>query len=141
MMSERGMATALLRTRHHRSSLPIIIYTTKVIRRAHSTIKVKTHPQHHLFTLLPSGRPCRSLESRAKHHLWDNFHPEHEPQPCPSPTPSPPLTATVLLSSPSAIAFIRTDLFTNTQRYNSGFEHQAFISLPVLSAAPLFLFY
>ncbi|KAI4875202.1 hypothetical protein NFI96_000084 [Prochilodus magdalenae] len=32
------------------------IYRTRVIRRAHSIIRDSTHPQHSLFTLLPSAR-------------------------------------------------------------------------------------
>ncbi|KAI4896466.1 hypothetical protein NFI96_009516 [Prochilodus magdalenae] len=37
------------------------IYRTRVIRRAHSIIRDSTHPQHSLFTLLPSGRRYRML--------------------------------------------------------------------------------
>ncbi|KAK3538728.1 hypothetical protein QTP86_014321, partial [Hemibagrus guttatus] len=36
------------------------IYNTRVIRRAYNIIRDNTHPQHNLFTLLPSGRCYRS---------------------------------------------------------------------------------
>ncbi|KAI4899059.1 hypothetical protein NFI96_009056 [Prochilodus magdalenae] len=43
------------------------IYRTRVIRRAHSIIRDSTHPQHSLFTLLPSGRRYR--RPNLKQHL------------------------------------------------------------------------
>ncbi|KAI4905611.1 hypothetical protein NFI96_003219 [Prochilodus magdalenae] len=47
------------------------IYRTRVIRRTHSIIRDSTHPQHSLFTLLPSGRryrkQSRPQEFRQRH--------------------------------------------------------------------------
>ncbi|KAI4873818.1 hypothetical protein NFI96_001419 [Prochilodus magdalenae] len=51
------------------------IYRTRVIRRAHSIIRDSTHPQHSLFTLLPSGRRYRSVKSRTA-RLTDSFYPQ-----------------------------------------------------------------
>ncbi|KAI4874696.1 hypothetical protein NFI96_021606, partial [Prochilodus magdalenae] len=50
------------------------IYRTRVFRRAHSIIRDSTHPQHSLFTLLPSGRRYRSVKSRTA-RLTDSFYP------------------------------------------------------------------
>ncbi|KAI4882126.1 hypothetical protein NFI96_001911 [Prochilodus magdalenae] len=44
------------------------IYRTRVIRRAHSIIRDSTHPQHSLFTLLPSGRRYRRSRTVAEFH-------------------------------------------------------------------------
>ncbi|KAI4881127.1 hypothetical protein NFI96_017869, partial [Prochilodus magdalenae] len=51
------------------------IYRTRVIRRTHSIIRDSTHPQHSLFTLLPSGRRYRSVKSRTA-RLTDSFYPQ-----------------------------------------------------------------
>lgn len=51
------------------------IYTTRVIRRAHNIIKDSTHPQHSLFTSLPSGRRYRSVKSRTT-RLINSFYPQ-----------------------------------------------------------------
>ncbi|KAK1791977.1 hypothetical protein P4O66_001747 [Electrophorus voltai] len=40
------------------------IYTTRCIRKATNIVKDPTHPSHELFTLLPSGRRYRSIQSR-----------------------------------------------------------------------------
>ncbi|KAK1793638.1 hypothetical protein P4O66_012012 [Electrophorus voltai] len=47
-------------------SLPSItnIYVTRCIRKATNIVKDPTHPSHELFTLLPSGRRYRSIQSR-----------------------------------------------------------------------------
>ncbi|KAK1806958.1 hypothetical protein P4O66_005440 [Electrophorus voltai] len=47
-------------------SLPSImnIYITRCIRKATNIVKDPTHPSHELFTLLPSGRRYRSIQSR-----------------------------------------------------------------------------
>ncbi|KAK1800211.1 hypothetical protein P4O66_000259 [Electrophorus voltai] len=46
-------------------SLPSItnIYITRCIRKATNIVKDPTHPSHELFTLLPSGRRYRSIQS------------------------------------------------------------------------------
>ncbi|KAK3514495.1 hypothetical protein QTP70_018668 [Hemibagrus guttatus] len=49
------------------------ICNTRVIRRAHNIIRDNTHPQHNLFTLLPSGRCYRSVRSRTK-RLTNSFY-------------------------------------------------------------------
>ncbi|XP_054650702.1 uncharacterized protein LOC129191401 [Dunckerocampus dactyliophorus] len=51
------------------------IYTSRVLRRTHNLIKDSTHPQHSLFTLLPSGRRYRSLKSRTT-RLANSFYPQ-----------------------------------------------------------------
>ncbi|XP_054630180.1 transmembrane protein 17A isoform X2 [Dunckerocampus dactyliophorus] len=51
------------------------IYKTRVLRRTHNLIKDSTHPQHSLFTLLPSGRRYRSLKSRTT-RLANSFYPQ-----------------------------------------------------------------
>ena len=51
------------------------IYTTRVIRRAHNIIKDNTHPQHRLFTVLPSERHYRSVKSRTA-RLSHSFYPQ-----------------------------------------------------------------
>lgn len=50
------------------------IYTS-VIRRAHIIIKDSTHPQHSLFTLLPSGRCYRSVKSQTA-RLTNSLYPQ-----------------------------------------------------------------
>ncbi|XP_030640050.1 lectin-like [Chanos chanos] len=47
-------------------------YNTRVIRRAHNIIKDRTHPQHHLFTLLPSDKLREDITTQAldtKRHM------------------------------------------------------------------------
>ncbi|KAK0143548.1 hypothetical protein N1851_018288 [Merluccius polli] len=51
------------------------IYSTRVTRRAHNIIKDSTHPQHRLFTLLPSGRRYQSLRSRTT-RMTNSFYPQ-----------------------------------------------------------------
>ncbi|XP_054649717.1 uncharacterized protein LOC129190933 isoform X1 [Dunckerocampus dactyliophorus] len=51
------------------------IYKSRVLRRTHNLIKDSTHPQHSLFTLLPSGRRYRSLKSRTT-RLANSFYPQ-----------------------------------------------------------------
>ncbi|XP_054629453.1 stromal cell-derived factor 2-like protein 1 isoform X1 [Dunckerocampus dactyliophorus] len=51
------------------------IYKSRVLRRTHNLIKDSTHPQHSLFTLLPSGRRYRSLKSRST-RLANSFYPQ-----------------------------------------------------------------
>ncbi|KAK1796158.1 hypothetical protein P4O66_009241 [Electrophorus voltai] len=58
-------------------SLPSItnIYITRCIRKATNIMKDPTHPSHELFTLLPSGRRYRSIQSRTS-RLCNSFFPE-----------------------------------------------------------------
>ena len=51
------------------------MYITRVIRRTHNIIKDNTHPQHSLFTLLPSGRRHRSMKARTT-RLTTSFYPQ-----------------------------------------------------------------
>lgn len=51
------------------------IYHTRVLRRTHNLIRDNTHPQHNLFTLLPSGRRYRSLRARTT-RLANSFYPQ-----------------------------------------------------------------
>ncbi|KAK0139599.1 hypothetical protein N1851_023509 [Merluccius polli] len=51
------------------------IYSTRVTRRAHNIIKDSTHPQHRLFTLLPSGGRYQSLRSRTT-RMTNSFYPQ-----------------------------------------------------------------
>ena len=59
-----------------RTPLPSLqsIYHRRVHRRAASIIKDSTHPQHKLFTLLPSGRRYRSVKCRTT-RLKNSFYP------------------------------------------------------------------
>ena len=50
-------------------------YRTRVLRRAHNIIKDRSHPQHSLFTLLPSGKRYRSVKSRTT-RLTNSFYPQ-----------------------------------------------------------------
>lgn len=61
---------------HLRSSYPSLkdIYDTRVTRRAHSIILDRTHTQHSLFKLLPSGRCYRSVKLRTT-WLRKSFYP------------------------------------------------------------------
>ncbi|KAK1803280.1 hypothetical protein P4O66_004067 [Electrophorus voltai] len=58
-------------------SLPSItnIYITRCIRKATNIVKDPTHPSHELFTLLPSGRRYRSIQSCTS-RLCNSFFPE-----------------------------------------------------------------
>lgn len=55
------------------------IYHNRVLRRTHNLIRDNTHPQHNLFTLLPSGRRYRSLRARTT-RLANNFYPQTKHQ-------------------------------------------------------------
>ncbi len=59
-----------------RTPLPSLqsIYHRRVHRRAASILKDPTHPQHGLFTLLPSGRRYRSVKCRTT-RLKNSFFP------------------------------------------------------------------
>uniref|UniRef100_A0A3B3SI74 Reverse transcriptase domain-containing protein n=1 Tax=Paramormyrops kingsleyae TaxID=1676925 RepID=A0A3B3SI74_9TELE len=59
-----------------RTPLPSLqsIYHRRALRRAASILKDPTHPQHGLFTLLPSGRRFRSVKSRTS-RLNNSFFP------------------------------------------------------------------
>ncbi|XP_060782564.1 uncharacterized protein LOC132889766 [Neoarius graeffei] len=48
------------------------IYNTRLARRALSIAGDSTHPNHHFFSLLPSGRRLRSLRARTS-RLRDSF--------------------------------------------------------------------
>ena len=52
-----------------------VIYNTRVTKRAHNITKDTTHPQHTLFTLLPSGRRYRSVKARTT-RLKNTFYPQ-----------------------------------------------------------------
>ncbi|KAK1802693.1 hypothetical protein P4O66_021191 [Electrophorus voltai] len=58
-------------------SLPSItnIYITRCIRKATNIVKDPTHPSHELFTLLPSGRRYRTIQSCTS-RLCNSFFPE-----------------------------------------------------------------
>ncbi|KAK1802604.1 hypothetical protein P4O66_004246 [Electrophorus voltai] len=58
-------------------SLPSItnIYITRCIRKATNIVKDPTYPSHELFTILPSGRRYRSIQSRTS-RLCNSFFPE-----------------------------------------------------------------
>ena len=49
------------------------IYQTRCLRKACSIIKDCTHPAHHLFATLPSGRRLRSIRSRTT-RLKNSFY-------------------------------------------------------------------
>uniref|UniRef100_A0A9J7ZPA0 Reverse transcriptase domain-containing protein n=1 Tax=Cyprinus carpio carpio TaxID=630221 RepID=A0A9J7ZPA0_CYPCA len=49
------------------------IYQTHCLRKARSIIKDRTHPAHHLFATLPSGRRLRSIRSRTT-RLKNSFY-------------------------------------------------------------------
>lgn len=51
------------------------IYSTRVIRRAHSIIRDSTRLEYNLFILLPSGRWYRSVKSRIK-RFTNSFYPQ-----------------------------------------------------------------
>ena len=51
------------------------IYQQRVLRRARNTLRDPTHPQHHLFTLLASGRRYRSVKCRTS-RIKDSFYPQ-----------------------------------------------------------------
>lgn len=70
---QRVVKTATKITRTPQPSLQSI-YHRRVHRRAASIIKDPTHPQHGLFTLLPSGRRYRSVKSRTT-RLKNSFFP------------------------------------------------------------------
>ncbi|KAI4885335.1 hypothetical protein NFI96_001849 [Prochilodus magdalenae] len=59
------------------TQLPTIesVYQKRCLSRARSIIKDPSHPNHELFTLLPSGRRYRSLRSRTN-RLRKSFFPE-----------------------------------------------------------------
>lgn len=59
-----------------RTPLPSLesIYHRRVTRRAASILKDPSHPQHGLFTLLPSGRRYRSVKCRTS-RLKNSFFP------------------------------------------------------------------
>ena len=59
-----------------RTPLPSLqsIYHCRVHRRAATILKDPTHPQHGLFTLLPSGRRYRSMKSKTS-RLKNSFFP------------------------------------------------------------------
>uniref|UniRef100_A0A3B1JTN4 Reverse transcriptase domain-containing protein n=1 Tax=Astyanax mexicanus TaxID=7994 RepID=A0A3B1JTN4_ASTMX len=58
-------------------SLPSItdIYTTRSIRKATSIVNDPTHPSHKLFSLLPSGRRYRSIQSSTT-RFCNSFYPQ-----------------------------------------------------------------
>ena len=60
-----------------RAALPSLqdTYNTRVTKRAQSIIRDHTHPQHRLFTLLPSGRRYRSMKARTT-RLTNSFYPQ-----------------------------------------------------------------
>ena len=51
------------------------IYHDRCLNKAKSIVKDNTHPNHGLFTLLPSGKRYRSLRSRTSRHK-NSFFPE-----------------------------------------------------------------
>ncbi len=51
------------------------IFQTRCLRRANSTLQDTTHPSHHLFTLLPSGRRFRAFRARTS-RLQNSFIPQ-----------------------------------------------------------------
>ena len=50
------------------------IYNSRCLSRARSISKDSSHPGHHLFDLLPSGRRYRSLRQRTS-RFGDSFYP------------------------------------------------------------------
>ena len=70
---QRVVKTATKITKMAQPSLQSI-YNLRVHRRAASIIKDPTHPQHGLFTLLPSGRRYRSVKCRTT-RLKNSFFP------------------------------------------------------------------
>lgn len=50
------------------------IYASRCLRRAEAITRDSTHPAHHLFDLLPSGRRYRSIRTRTN-RLRDSFFP------------------------------------------------------------------
>ena len=82
-----GSATKLDRLRLQRvvrtaekiigTSLPAIqdLAQDRLRKRAGSIVEDPSHPAHHLFTPLPSGRRYRALPSRTK-RLMDSFFPQ-----------------------------------------------------------------
>ena len=50
------------------------IYNSRCLSRAQNIVKDTSHPGHHLFDLLPSGRRYRSLRSRTN-RFRDSFYP------------------------------------------------------------------
>lgn len=51
------------------------IYTSRCSNRARKIVQDSLHPGHHLFTLLPSGRRCRSIKSKTN-RLKNSFYPK-----------------------------------------------------------------
>lgn len=58
------------------TQLPAIedIYTSRCLQKAKGILKAPTHPAHHLFALLPSGRRYRCLKARTT-RLLNSFYP------------------------------------------------------------------
>ena len=50
------------------------IYNMRCLRRAHSILRDPSHPGHHLFELLPSGRPFRTIKAKTN-RLKNSFYP------------------------------------------------------------------
>ncbi len=59
------------------TALPALdsIYQTRSIKRAINIIRDISHPQHSLFTLLPSGKRYRSFKAKTS-SLRDSFYPQ-----------------------------------------------------------------
>ena len=60
-----------------RTELPSIqdIYSQRCRRKAKRIVSDSSHPSHHLFTLLPSGRRYKSLRTRTSRYK-DSFYPQ-----------------------------------------------------------------
>ncbi len=49
-------------------------HNTRCLRRAHSILRDPSHPGHHLFELLPSGRHFRTIKAKTN-RLKNSFYP------------------------------------------------------------------
>src|SRR4029434_3013735 len=50
------------------------IYKTRCLRKVHSILRDSSHPGHHLFELLPSGRRFRTIKAKTD-RLRNSFYP------------------------------------------------------------------
>ena len=72
------------------------IYDDRCVRKAHRIIKDPSHPNQHLFELLPSGKRYRSLKAKTQ-RMTNSFFPQairllgrRGAPPLPTPPPLPP---------------------------------------------------